>query len=48
MAELYQAEIYQFIQHMKDRFNMEIAVSVTNVYDARVEHYSYEDFGEEE
>ena len=48
MAELYQAEIYQFIQHMKDRFNMEITVNVTNVYDARVEHYSYEDFEEEE
>lgn len=48
MAELYQAEIYEFIQHMKDRFNMEIGVSVTNIYDTREEHYFYEDFEEEE
>lgn len=48
MTELYQAEIYQFIQHMKDRFNMEIEISLTNAYDTRKEHYCYEDFEEEE
>lgn len=48
MPELYQAEIYEFIQHIKDRFNMEIKVSVTNVYNTKEEHYSYENFEEEE
>ena len=39
--ELYKAEIYQFIQHMKDRFNMEIKLSVDNFN--TVEHYKYKD-----
>tara|TARA_B100000925_G_C22010936_1_gene476404 strand:+ start:6897 stop:7034 length:138 start_codon:yes stop_codon:yes gene_type:complete len=45
MSELYQEEIYQFMQHMKDRFNMEVKVNVTIPVD---EHYSYDDIKEEQ
>ena len=36
--ELYQTEIYEFIRHIKNRFNKDISISVATDTD-RVEHY---------
>jgi len=37
-----EAEIYNFIQDMKDKFDVEITVSVPN--DNEIKHYEYEEF----